>query len=86
MFYRQTYRRSASHGNSDVGDVKFVTEVGVRIPILVTFFECWCPNLCKKMVVVADQNGQNSHQHLEIVTNTFRRGMNSWISTNSSQI
>ena len=62
------YKLRSLRGNSDVGD---------RIPILVTSLRCWCPSwaaqrLCKKIVDFGDLNGQNRRQHLIVVTNTFR--------------
>ena len=31
MFHRRNYRKSASHGDSDVGELNFVTAVGDKI-------------------------------------------------------
>ena len=45
--------------------------VGDGISILKTSFESSARSKCKKLVDADDQNDQNRHQHLEVVTNTF---------------
>ena len=54
----------------NVGDLKLVTIFmgGNRISMLITSFECWWPTPILKDSDVGDQNGQNHHQHLIVVS------------------
>ena len=48
------------------------SDVGDRFSMLLIDLVCWYSTLIKKILDVGDQNGQNRHQHLIVVTNTFR--------------
>ena len=58
----------------DVGDFMLMTIFGFwRNFDIETFFGCWCPTLVlEKIGNVGDENGQNRHQHLKVIANTFR--------------
>ena len=49
--------------DSDVVDIMMIGDI----------FRLLVPDAkCKKILGVGDQSGQNCHQHLKVVTNTFR--------------
>ena len=43
----------------------------VKEPQYVTFLNVGARRLCEKIEDVGEENGQNRHQHLKIVTNMF---------------